>query len=119
MSTHKTKNMSATTIAPVEAPPIDSTQLRRIEFLRLPKPGQLCPYTGLSRSFINSLVLPTNANKYKPPVRSFVLRRQGARTGVRIVDASSLFSYIRAHEDRGERVSRTVVPAENMEGAAQ
>ena len=45
------------------------------EFVRLPRAGQRCPLTGLSRSAINTLVLPTAENHFQPPVRSFVLRR--------------------------------------------
>jgi hypothetical protein len=70
-----------------------------IEFLRLPKPGSLCPICGLSRSFLNSLILPTEANGFKPPVKSFVLRKRGARTGVRLVSWESLRAYILQNED--------------------
>lgn len=64
------------------------------EFLRLPKPGSLCPHSGLSRSYINSLILPSRLNDFKPPVRSFVIRRPGAKTGVRLIDYASLRRFI-------------------------
>jgi hypothetical protein len=95
----------AATTAPPAIPPAASTPLTRIEFLRLPKPGQLCPYTGLSRSFINSLVLPTKMNGRKPPVRSFVLRQKGAKTGVRLVSYDSLRNFILAHAEGGAEVT--------------
>jgi hypothetical protein len=75
------------------------TPLSRPEFLRLPQAGQKCQLTGMSRSALNALVLPTAENNYKPPVRSFVLRRRGASTGIRLLDYGSLAAYIRAHEE--------------------
>ena len=71
----------------------------RPEFLRLPPPGQQCPWSDLSRSGLNGLILPTAENNFKPPVRSFVLRKKGAKTGIRLIDYASLSSYIRDHED--------------------
>jgi len=71
----------------------------RPEFVRLPHPGQQCYYTGMSRSALNALILPTTENMFKPPVRSFVLRRRGAKTGIRLIDFDSLVSFIRANED--------------------
>jgi hypothetical protein len=68
------------------------------EFLRLPHPGQRCSVTGLSRSYLNQLILPCKLNSFRPPVRSFVLRKRGAKTGVRLIDYASLRSYIRSHE---------------------
>lgn len=88
-------------VGPVCAPPVLSGARPVVEFLRLPPPGQRCPHTGLSRSYLNDLILPTVENGNRPPVRSFVLRKRGAQTGVRIIDAASLFNYIRRHEDTG------------------
>ena len=88
------------TAAPVEIPPRVVTAKIDPEFLRLPKPGDLCPYTGLARSAINELILPTPRNDFKPPVRSFCLRQRGARTGIRLIDFKSLTGYIRRFEDK-------------------
>jgi hypothetical protein len=67
-------------------------------FLRLPPPGALCPISGLSRSYLNELILPTPRNSFKPPVKSYVLRqRADCKTGVRLVDARSLFDYVERH----------------------
>jgi hypothetical protein len=73
---------------------------QHVEFLRLPRPGQLCPVTGLSRSYLNSLILPTLENEFRPPVKSFVLRKRAARSGVRLIDRESLVTYIRAHQQQ-------------------
>jgi hypothetical protein len=64
------------------------------EFMRLPRARQRDPLFGLSRSFINELILPCPENSHRPPVRSVVLRRRGARTGVRLVDIDSLRVYL-------------------------
>ncbi len=101
MSTTPKKSKTGLTAEPIEVPPVNSPPQAPPEFLRLPKPGQLCAHTGLSRSYINMLVLPTETNGHKPPVKSFVLRKCGARTGVRLVDYQSLASYIRAHAETG------------------
>ena len=84
------------TAAPLEVPTA-AQLLSRPEFIRLPKPNALCPYTGLSRSYADGLILPTAANSHKPPVRSFVLRKRGAKSGVRLIDYASLRKFILAN----------------------
>jgi hypothetical protein len=56
----------------------------------------------MSRSALNELILATERNDFKPPVRSFCLRQRGAKTGIRLVDYASLRDYIRAHEATNE-----------------
>jgi hypothetical protein len=90
------------TTEPVQAPPRVVAAPIQPEFLRLPAPGTLCPYTGMARSALNELILPTRRNGFKPPVRSFCLRQEGARTGIRLIDYASLRTYILAHEEKGE-----------------
>jgi hypothetical protein len=50
---------------------------------------------------MNALILPTVGNGYTPPVKSFVLRKRGAKTGVRLISWDSLTAYIYAHEEKG------------------
>jgi hypothetical protein len=69
------------------------------EFIRLPAPGTLCPYTGMARSALNEVILPTPRNDGRPPVKSFCLRKRGARTGIRLIEYRSLCAYIRAHAE--------------------
>ena len=64
------------------------------EFIRLPKPGTLCPHTGLTRSKMNELVLPSALNRFKAPVRSISLRNHGQVKAVRLVVYESLLSYL-------------------------
>lgn len=86
---------------PTESAPTitDPDQAQRPEFLRLPRTGKRCPVTGLSRSMMNALILPTDENNHRPPVRSVVLRRPGNIRGVRLVDASSLLAYLRSQPE--------------------
>jgi hypothetical protein len=69
------------------------------EFLRLPPVGQRCPVTGLSRAALNSWILPTDANGGKPPVKSFVIRQPGAKTGIRLISYPHLRAWILQHAD--------------------
>ena len=82
------------TIAPIEAA---ASSQQQIEFIRLPKPGQLEPHTGLGRSYLNTIILPCAGNNYKPPVRSISLRQRGCKYGVRLIDFQSLMTWIRSH----------------------
>lgn len=64
------------------------------EWIRLPKPGERCIYTGLSRSTLNELTIPSDANDYRPPVRSAVIKKRGAMRGIRLISFDSLMHYI-------------------------
>ena len=70
-----------------------NTGEQRVEFIRLPKNG-LCPYTGLSRSKLNQLILPCEQNDWKPPVKSVCLRKRGAIKGTRLILLESLLDHI-------------------------
>lgn len=66
-------------------------------WIRVPRPGEACPHTGLARSTMLSLVLPCVANGFAPPVRSkLLLSRPNAKRGTRLVDFDDLCRYIRA-----------------------
>lgn len=73
------------------------------EFIRLPPPGQKDPVFSLTRSYLNMLILPCRENGFRPPVKSFVLRRTRARKGVRLIEIQSLREYVRRqYEDSQE-----------------
>lgn len=98
-----TAKIEAATTAPLEIPPLEtilSPEAR--EFTRLPPVGQRCPLTGMSRAALNFLILPTPANEFKPPVKSFCLRQKGAKTGIRLISWPSLKNYILAHAEGGK-----------------
>ena len=64
------------------------------QYIRLPKQGQLCPVTGLSRAKMNELILPNERNHFNPPVASRSLRPEGALKGVRLVLLESLLAFL-------------------------
>ncbi len=70
----------------------------RPEYLRLPPSGLAEPITGLKRSKLNELILPSPLNDFKPPVRSVCLRNRGQKKGVRLIVFDSLMEYLRGLE---------------------
>jgi hypothetical protein len=72
-------------------------EARAPEYLRMPRAKERDPLFGLSRSQLYELVLPSLANDWTPPVRSVVLRRPGAKTGVRLIHVATLRDYIEQH----------------------
>ena len=86
-------NMTAVTTAPIQS---NNASQVTPEFIRLPKPSTLCSRTGLSRSKMNELVLPSELNGFKPPVRSLSLRNRGQTRAVRLIVFDSLISYLRS-----------------------
>lgn len=79
-------------------PPMTLTQASattiKPEFIRLPLPGNRCPYTGLSRTGLCELTAPGPRNDNRPPVKSVVLRKRGAAKGVRLISYDSLMAYL-------------------------
>jgi len=65
-------------------------------YIRLPKPGQLCEVSGLSRAKLNELILPSERNNFRPPVKSISLRKPGHTKGVRLIVRESLLAYLAA-----------------------
>jgi hypothetical protein len=59
----------------------------RPEFIRLPKPGALCAWTGLSRSKMWALLETA-------PIKTVCLRRPGAAKGARLIHLDSLLAYL-------------------------
>ena len=80
---------TSTNSASIAVPPIVP------EFIRLPKTGTRDPLTSNSRSTLNSMILPTKANGFRPPVKSIVLKsHKHAARGVRMIVVSSLLAYL-------------------------
>lgn len=77
-----------TTVAPVTCQ--DRTGSPVPEFCRLPRSGQRCPISGLSRSKLNELILGP-----RPAVKSVVLRNRGTIRGIRLIDVASLLQFLR------------------------
>lgn len=72
-------------------------------FIRLPRAGEACAWTGLSRSAMNALVLPSATNNWRAPVASRVLRGRGKLKGVRLILFESLIDHLRACPDGSVR----------------
>lgn len=94
---HAIRDVDHFTTQSMEQAAAQASTTPECEFLRLPPSGQKCPVTGLTRGYLNLLVLPCRENDFKPPVRSFTLRRKGRAKGVRLIDRGDLVRYIREH----------------------
>src|SRR5438067_12027588 len=68
-------------------------------YIRLPKPSTRCPRTGLSRSWLADVSVPSEKNNWKPPVKSFRVRRKGDKRAIRLIVFQSLLSYLRKFEE--------------------
>jgi hypothetical protein len=79
------------------------------EFLRLPKTRERDPIFGMSRSSLNELIIPCPENDYRPPVRSVVLRKRGARTGIRLIDIESMRAYLNRNVEPGYQPDATAL----------
>lgn len=84
----------------IDSPEQPSVSLRPV-FVRLPRSSTRCALTGLSRSVLCNLILPTEANGFRPPVRSKVLKQPGASRGCRLIEVDSLLSYLNGLGDGG------------------
>ena len=74
-------------------------------YIRLPKPGQNCPKTGLTRSHLNRLILACPENDFRPLVKSIVVKQPGTKRGVRLIVYRSLLEFIAGHAVTNEVVS--------------
>jgi len=85
-------------------------------WIRLPRPGTRCPYTGLSRGTMIELVLPCPVNGHRPPVRSVCLRKRGAQRGIRLVNGESLADYLdRLADEQASGDQLHIAPVEKRE----
>lgn len=87
---------SAATPPHLAGPTLTSAVFDNATWLRLPRPGERCPVSGLSRSTLAELVRPCERNGYRPPVEARLLKRKGAARGVLLVSKQSLLAYIDA-----------------------
>jgi hypothetical protein len=88
---------------PVEdVPAVAQARSRDPEFIRLPKPGTRCPYTGLSRTGLAELAIPCKGNDNRPPVRNGAveIRKHGAARGVWLIRYRRLIDYLDGLEAR-------------------
>lgn len=80
-------NAAQLTSSPVQIPSQSPVTAARPEWIRLPKPGTLCVWCGLSRSKLWE-VLQTGS------VRNVCLRKEGALRGARLIHLASLLAHL-------------------------
>jgi hypothetical protein len=78
-------------------------------WFRLPRPGERCLHTGLSRSGLLELVRASQGS-----IKSVVLKKPGAIRGVRLIHLQSLQSHLRrlARFQEVEAHEQEVAPCE-------
>jgi len=64
----------------------------RPEFIRLPRAGVLCAWSGLSRSKLNDLILSRSGEPAL--VKSFNVRKKNQRKGTRLIVLESLLDVL-------------------------
>lgn len=72
----------------------------RPEWIRLPKPGTVCPYTGIGRTVMDRLAVPSPRNNHNAPVKSASLRQPGQKKATRLIHLPSLLAYIEKHAEQ-------------------
>ena len=71
----------------------------RPEFIRLQRKGR-CFYTGLGRSKLSELIMPTKENNYTPLVKSVNICTNGKKRGLRLIELQSLFDYLHGEVEK-------------------
>lgn len=64
------------------------------EFIRLPRAGDKCPFTGLSRTTLYNLVVPCRANRFRPAIHAKSLRKRGNVRGIWLIPYDQLVDYL-------------------------
>ncbi len=97
--------------SPVQNPHQTTIIAARPEWLRLPKPGTLCPWCGLSRSKLWE-VLQTGK------VRNICLRKEGALRGARLIHLASLLAYLDRLTNEADKIGVDDEEAEALHSAS-
>jgi hypothetical protein len=70
------------------------TKLATPRYIRLPRSGTPCPYTALSRSALDLITRPQEANGFRPLVASKIFKQVGQKKGIRLISYKSLMAYL-------------------------
>jgi hypothetical protein len=76
------------------------------KWIRLPRSGDRCPFSGLTRTAMDQLVRPQACNDFNPPVDSKVVRVKGAKRGAVLISYESLMEYLEALPPQKEEIVR-------------
>jgi len=82
-------------------PQIPGAPLNYPAYVRLPKPPARCTVSGICRSTMIMLISGPS-----PSVRSKVLKRAGAKRGIRLVETASLLGYLASLPDADETINK-------------
>ncbi len=87
------------TVAGTSLGKIKGAALAEAEFIRLPRPRERCPLSGLSRTTLVELI---DAGK----IKGLTIRKPGSTRGIRLIVKASLLSYLHglAEEQQCERI---------------
>jgi hypothetical protein len=75
-------------------------------YIRLPRSGKLCPYSGLTRSYMNYLTIPNKTNNFTPLVVSRIIKIPPSRRAVKLIDYASLMGFLRSAGQAGGEVGQ-------------
>jgi hypothetical protein len=73
-----------------------------LRWTKLPRAKDREPFTGLSRSVINTLILPSPENGFKARVESASFRQPGQKKATRLVRLKSLLAFV---EDQAQKTA--------------
>jgi hypothetical protein len=71
-----------------------------LRWIRLPVAKAREPWTNLSRSVLNTLILPCAANRYRPPVQSASFAQPGQKRATRLINLRSLLAYVQLQAEK-------------------
>lgn len=71
---------------------------RNPKTIRLPKQGTHDPDFGWTRSYWNELILPRLSNRFAPPIKSWVIKKPGAKRGIRLIDYASALAWFESQK---------------------
>jgi hypothetical protein len=84
--------------APLTEPELESATPA---YIRLPKWGVRDPHFGLTRTALDQLTRPQPFNKFRPPVKSKILKMAGQKSGIKLISYVSLKAYVDGLPDVG------------------
>jgi len=64
------------------------------EYIRLPKPGERCPLTGLSRTSLVEVIDERDPESGEPFVLQYTKKRHGKQRGIRMINRASLLAHL-------------------------
>lgn len=101
--------ISPSVMVPGQAAIVLATTAAPVWSFRIPKPGEVDPFFGGTRTFWLERVLRTKRNGFKPEIESIVVKKTGADRGMRFVvfeSAVAYFQKLRADQQSGDQVSQ-------------